>query len=58
MCPACLTTLVITVASTTGAGAAVTAFAVRALRSSTEAQEPETPTEEDCDEHDTTNRHA
>ena len=33
MCPLCLTTLVVTVASTTGAGAAMTAVALRIRRS-------------------------
>jgi hypothetical protein len=44
MCPLCLTTLVVTVATTTGAGAAVTALAVRISRSlrKTEEQLPET----------------
>jgi hypothetical protein len=33
MCPLCLTSLAVTVATTTGAGAAVTALAVRVVRS-------------------------
>jgi hypothetical protein len=35
VCPLCLTSLAITVATTTGTGAAVTAFAVRVRRSLT-----------------------
>jgi hypothetical protein len=47
VCPACLTSLAITVASTTGAGAAVTALVVRVTRSLTKATQSDTPTRED-----------
>jgi hypothetical protein len=43
MCPACLASLAITVATTTGAGAAVTAFAVRVTRSWTKDPKPQNP---------------
>jgi hypothetical protein len=55
MCPICLTSLAITVATTTGAAASMTAFALRLTRSFTQAPEPETPgddheaSEERCD---------
>ncbi len=39
MCPLCLTTLAVTVATTTGAGAAATALAVRLTRILRQSQE-------------------
>jgi hypothetical protein len=42
MCPLCLATLAVTVASTTGAGAAVTALAVRVTRSVRKTRNQET----------------
>lgn len=58
MCPACLTSLAITIATTTGAGAAVTALVVRAARSLARDQQPEIQTREDRHEHVETHRHA
>ncbi len=45
MCPICLTSLAITIAATTGSGAAATAFAVRVKRSLIKDRHSETP---DC----------
>jgi hypothetical protein len=57
MCPACLTSLAITVATTTGIGAAVTAFVARATRSSTQDREPNPPTRVENHEHVEAHRH-
>jgi hypothetical protein len=46
MCPACLTSLALTAAATTGAGAAVTAFVVRVRRSLTRKPQPDTQSRE------------
>lgn len=46
MCPACLTSLAITAATTTGAGAAVTALVVRIWRSLTKDPQPESKARE------------
>jgi hypothetical protein len=43
VCPICLTSLAITIAATTGSGAAATAFAVRVKRSLIKDRHPETP---------------
>lgn len=50
MCPACLTSLALTAAVTTGAGAAVTAVVVRVKRALT--QEPKTGTSTPEPRHD------
>jgi hypothetical protein len=42
MCPICLTTLAVTVATTAGAGGGATALALRIRRSFTKDREPET----------------
>lgn len=56
MCPACLTSLALTAAATTGAGAAVTTFVVRVKRSMTRQPRPEPQTREPRHEHVETNR--
>ena len=59
MCPACLTSLALTVATTTGAGAVATAFVVRATRSLVKKPKlaPQ-DREESNHEHVGSNRHA
>ncbi|HVJ91146.1 MAG TPA: hypothetical protein VM580_15190 [Labilithrix sp.] len=59
MCPACLTSLALTVATTTGAGAVATAFVVRATRSLVKKPKP-TPQDrkEPTHEHVGSNRHT
>jgi hypothetical protein len=47
MCPICLASLALTVASTTGAGAAATALAVRVKRSIAGEREPQSPCTEE-----------
>lgn len=56
MCPACLTSLALTAAATTGAGAAVTAFVVRVRRSLTLKPRPETQGQEPRHDHAETSR--
>jgi hypothetical protein len=58
MCPACLASLAITVATTTGAGAAVTAFAVKVTRSWTKDPKPRTPEGDICRERGEAHRQA
>jgi hypothetical protein len=43
MCPLCLASLAVTIAATTGSGAAATALAVRVKRSLSKDRHPETP---------------
>jgi len=54
MCPVCLTSLAVTVATTTGAGAAISAFVVNVKRSIRAGRNPETQkqtqTQESCHE--------
>jgi hypothetical protein len=50
MCPICLTSLAITVASTTGGGAAVTALALRVKRSLRKDRHPQPPGPEESHE--------
>lgn len=54
MCPICLSSLAITIATTTGAGAVATACAVRVARVFTKNQEPKN--REECHEHVENNR--
>ena len=58
MCPVCLASLAITVAATTGTGAAATALASRVTRSLMRTRELETPAREEPHEHEEPRRHA
>jgi hypothetical protein len=56
VCPACLTSLAITVATTTGAGAAATALVVRVARSFQEPREARTKPRKEAHDNVESNR--
>ncbi len=58
MCPACLTSLALTVATTTGAGAAATAFVVRTIRAVSKNRKTDNHDREELHDHVEPNRHT